>query len=198
MREKGCILLTGVSVALWAAWSAHDRQLNQLLVDYFSLSEWSTIQQGRLQTVLLYPLCHSSTLHLAANVATYMTIGRAVERLEGGAILFKLGAIAGPLGFVMAYSLRNSSSATTTSSLQSLRGGGCLSSAFTTYFLAKYWSQTIAIGRWSVPGQVLGLGLLACESFISCYWAGNRTFDLELGGALAAAYFIFAQRIVIR
>jgi len=171
--------------------------VNQLLVDYFSLSEWSTIQQGRLQTVLLYPLCHSSFLHLTANVATYLTIGRAVERIEGPAILLKLGMMAGPLGFAVAYSLRNSSSAATTS-LQSLRGGGCLSSAVSTYFLAKYWRQKIDVGPWKVPGQALALGLLACESLISCYWAGNRTFDLELGGALAAAYFIFAQRLIIR
>lgn len=188
--------LTGTSVAVWMAWQVRDRKLNQFLVENFTLSEWSTIEQGRLQTVLLYPLCHSSTLHLLSNLATYLTLGRAIELIEGGSILIKLAFMAGPLGFALAHSLRSSGN-TSTTSLQSLRGGGCLSSAFSTYFLARYWNHPIGIGKWSVPGRVLALALVACEGSISYFWVGNRTIDLELGGALAAAYFIFAQRMII-
>ena len=197
MFGKATLSLVSASVGIYGLWQLGniEKPLARFLTSNFTLGEAATMQDKKVQTVLLYPLCHSSLVHLASNIAVYLTIGATVERLEGAAMLAKLGIIAAPLGFVFAYSLSGSKN-TSTSTLQSTRGGGCLSTALAVYYMAGYPKHQFSLQGRRIPGKALASALIACECAVSHYWAGNSSLDPELGGAVAAAYFIFARKVL--
>ena len=199
MFGKATLSLSCLSVAVYTSWQFGnlDKTWARFLADNFTLAEATTMQSRKVQTVLLYPLCHSSLIHLLSNLSVYLTIGNVLERLDGPGSLAKLGLIAAPLGFVLTYTLRNSSN-TATTPLQSTRGGGCLSAAMATYYTASYPKQEFSVRGVRVKGWMLAGVLLAGECVVSYCWAGNSSLDAELGGALAAAYFVWMRRMLLR